>query len=919
MRRLIAFALVVAAMAAVRELTERATSGTTGTALALGFALIGASMAGDVLRRFQLPRLTGYLLFGVAVGPSVGNLITESMAGHLQVVTGVATTLIALIAGLALSVERLGGQLMAIVRTTAVTVAVTVAGVAAIAWVAWPWLPVAPEALGWHRLAMLALLSVMVVSFSPTMTAAVVADSGARGRLSDTVLAIVVIADLAMLVLFSTSMQLARVVFDAGAAQSADLLARLAWEIVGAVAFGVLIGAVFALYLRYVGRETTLILLGVCVMLSQVGTTQQLQPLLAALACGVTIENLSVAQGDALRAAVRRGAPPVLVVFFVAVGASLRLDTLAAVGLGALALCAIRLGFIRVGLRAGARSSGLPQPVVDHAWTGLVSQAGITLGLAAVVAAEFPGWGHQLQLLLVGSIAVNELVGPILFRRGLAAAGDLDDHAPRPLVVVSNREPYLHNQAEDGSLVVQAATGGVAVALDALMRERGGVWIAHGAGAADRLVVDASDKVRVPPDSPSYVLRRLWLEEPTFSAYYGGFANEGLWPLCHVVDVRPKFRGDDWAAYQDVNGRFAAAIDAELGSTGAPVFIQDYHLALVAPALRARRPEARTAIFWHIPWPSPDRLRICPWQREIVAGLLANDLIAFQVERDRRNFLMAAEEELGADVELESSRVRFGGRYSTVVSVPIGVDYDRIQRLAADPALPQEQQRLREVLDLRAEVVGLGVDRLDYTKGIPERLEALDALMTARPELRGRLTFVQIGVPSRSDLASYSAIEREIGRRIAALNTRHATPGGAPVVAYYTTPLGAFSLVALYRLARFCVVSSLHDGMNLVAKEFVAARDDERGSLVLSALAGAAQELEDALIINPYDVDAFAATLAAAIDMPEEEQMRRMRAMRKVVAGRNVFNWASDILEGLESLWTKPLLYSVRGWEETSV
>jgi trehalose 6-phosphate synthase len=386
-----------------------------------------------------------------------------------------------------------------------------------------------------------------------------------------------------------------------------------------------------------------------------------------------------------------------------------------------------------------------------------------------------------------------------------------------------------------------------------------------------------------------------------------------------VVDVRPQFRTEDWTAYQDVNARFAAAIHAELGVSDSPVFIQDYHLALVAPALRALRPAARTALFWHIPWPYPDRLRICPWRRELVAGLLANDLIAFQLERDRQNFLMAVEKEVDAEVELESSRVRFGERSTTVVSVPIGVDYDRIQTFAADPALPQEQQRLRELLDLRADIIGLGVDRLDYTKGIPERLAAIDALMARRPDLRGRMTFVQIGVPSRSDLESYAAIEAEIARRVAAVNARYAVAGGSPVVSYHTTPLGAFSLVALYRLAHFCIVSSLHDGMNLVAKEFVAARDDEHGVLVLSALAGAAQELEDAVIINPYDVEAFATALARAIDMTNEEQTTRMQAMRKVVAGRNVFNWASDILEGLESLWTKPLLYSVRGWEETSV
>jgi trehalose 6-phosphate synthase len=914
-RRFLALALAVGAMASVRH----ATTGSAATALALGFALMGASVTGDALRRFHLPRVTGYLLFGVLVGPSLGNLITESMTAQLQVVTGLATTLIALIAGLTLSVERLGARFGAIVRLTAATLAVVIVGVSVLAWIVWRWLPIAPDAVGVQRLVILALLVVMVVSFSPTMTAAVVADSGARGRLSDTVLAIVVLADLVILVFFSVSILLARVVSDTGKGGGIEILARLAWEIGGAVAFGVLIGVLFALYLRYIGREITLVLLAVCAVLSQVGMTQQLQPLLAALAAGIVIENLAVAQGDALRAAVRRGAPPVLVVFFVTVGASLRLDALAVTGLSAVALSAVRLALIKLGAGAGVKLSGLPEGIAKHAWTGLVSQAGITLGFASIVAAEFPGWGNQLQLLLVASIAIHELVGPILFRRGLAQAGDLEPHVPRPLIVVSNREPYLHSQRADGGIGVKAATGGVAVALDALMRERGGVWIAHGAGPADRLVVDDADKVLVPPESPSYALRRLWLEEPTFSAYYGGFANEGLWPLCHVVDVRPQFRGEDWAAYQDINARFAAAIHAEIGASDAPVFIQDYHLALVAPALRALRPDTRTALFWHIPWPYPDRLRICPWRRELIAGLLANDLIAFQLERDRRNFLMAAEEELGADIELEASRVRFGNRASTIIAVPIGVDYDRIQGAAGDPALLQEQQRLSQLLGLRADIIGLGVDRLDYTKGIPERLAALDALMSRRPDLRGRLTFVQIGVPSRSDLKSYAAIEAEIEQRIAALNARYEVPGGSPLVAYYTTPLGAFSLVALYRLAHFCIVSSLHDGMNLVAKEFVAARDDEQGVLVLSALAGAAQELEDAVIINPYDIDAFATALATAIDMTSEEQALRMRSLRKVVAGRNVFNWASDILEGLESLWTKPLLYAVRGWEETSV
>jgi trehalose 6-phosphate synthase len=738
--------------------------------------------------------------------------------------------------------------------------------------------------------------------------------------LSELVLTVVVLADLGLLVLFSLSMQFARAAVGADGDPGVGTLVRFAWEIGGAGAFGALVGALFALYLRHIGREVTVAIIAVCAILSQVGTTQEFEPLLAAVTAGLVIENLSISQGDTLKMAVQRGATPVLVIFFVAVGASLRLDALAGVGFVALALSALRLGLIRVGIALGSRGSGLDPNVGRYLWTGLISQAGITLGFSSVVASEFMAWGPDLQTLLVALIAIHEIVGPPLFRHGLARAGELDPQLPRPLVVVSNREPYLHSLREDGTIAAAPATGGVAVALDALMRERGGVWVAHGAGPADRIVVDQADRVRVPPDHPSYVLRRLWLEEPTFSGYYNGFANEGLWPLCHQVDVRPQFRAEDWVAYNEVNERFAAAVDREIGTSNPAIFIQDYHLALVAPALRARRPAARTALFWHIPWPYPDRLRICPWAREIVAGLLSNDLLAFQLERDRRHFLMAVEEDLGAEIEFESSRVRHGDRYSTVISVPIGVDYDRIQAIAADPALTAEQERLRAAFDLRADIIGIGVDRLDYTKGIPERLAALDEVLRRRPGLKGRLTFVQIGVPSRSALESYSAIESEIDQRVDEINARHSAGAGAPpIVKYHKAPLGIGSLVALYRMADFCIVSSLHDGMNLVAKEFVAARDDEDGVLVLSALAGAAQELTEALIINPYDVDGFADALVAAVDMPVDVRRNRMRAMRRVVAGRNVFGWASDILEGLESLWTKPLHYSVRRWEDMSV
>ena len=697
------------------------------------------------------------------------------------------------------------------------------------------------------------------------------------------------------------------------------MLTRLAWEIGGAVAFGCLVGALFALYLRYVARELTLVLLGVCALLAQVGATQRFEPMLAALAAGMVIQNIAAPQGDALKVAIQGGALPILVVFFVGIGTSLQLGALMQIGVVATGLMVARIAVIRLGVAAGLRLSGIDRETGRYLWTGLISQAGITLGLAAVIAMEFPTWGVRLQTLLVALIAIDELVGPALFRIGLARTGEIDRSARRPLIVVSNREPYLHNYTDDGGIALTYATGGVAVALDALMRERGGTWIAHGDGTADRAVVDAGDTVSVPPDAPSYQLRRLWLEREEFQAYYGGFANEGLWPLCHLVDVRPQFRSTDWTAYQAVNDKFAAVIDQELPTTDTPVFIQDYHLALVAQRLRVRRPQARTALFWHIPWPYPDRLRICPWSRAILEGLLANDLLAFQLERDRRNFLLAVEEGLDATIEADGETVRHAGRVTTVTAVPIGVDFDRIQAVARDPELDREQDRLRHEFDLRAELIGLGVDRLDYTKGIPERLEALNRIFTRQPALRGRMTFVQIGVPSRSDLGSYSALESAIDRKVDEINARHGLPGRPPPVYYHKAALKLPSLVALYRLAQFCVVSSLHDGMNLVAKEFVAARDDDDGVLVLSALAGAAQELTGALVINPYDIDSFADAMSQALTMPLDERRRRMVAMRRVVAGRDVFMWASDILEGLESLWTKPLQYAARAPEDAPV
>ena len=468
----------------------------------------------------------------------------------------------------------------------------------------------------------------------------------------------------------------------------------------------------------------------------------------------------------------------------------------------------------------------------------------------------------------------------------------------RSILVVSNREPYLHSRNPEGQIVWAHTPGGVSVALDALMRERGGVWIAHGAGDADRDVVDAHDRVQVPPDHPEYTLRRIWLTEEEEQRYYNGFSNEGLWPLCHVAHIRPVFRTEDWEAYREVNRRFAAAAADESGEAGT-VFINDYHMALVAEELKALRPGVRTAIFWHIPWPHPDRLRMCPWRREVMTGLLANDLVAFQLDRDRRNFLTCCRDEFQARVR--DGRVIIGKKSTRVVTAPIGVDFDRINDMAAEPSMRDDMDRVARELDLRTRVIGVGVDRLDYTKGIPERLQAIDRLLDQRPELARDLTFAQIGVPSRSAIDSYAGIEREIDDQVEAINAKHrANRDDEGPIRYRKIAMKARKLTALFRLADFCIVSSLHDGMNLVAKEFVASRGDNDGVLVLSELAGAAQELRDAVIISPYDIDGFAARLGESIDMPKAERRRRMQSMRRVVAGRDVFAWASDILEGLE-------------------
>lgn len=396
-----------------------------GTALALGFALVAALLVGGLFERLRLPRVTGYLLFGLACGPYVANLITRPMARDLKLVTGLAVVLIAFIAGLEINVRQLATRLVAISRFSGAVLGVMYVLLGGLFWIAWPWLPVLPEATGHARLAVVALLTTLVTSFSPTVTMAVIAESRAAGRFCELMVAIVILSDLALILFFTLTLQYVRWAMGDLDAESAGLFARLLWEIPGSLAFGALLGALFAFYLKRVGREVTLVLLALCVLLSEVGRQLHFESVLAALSAGLVVENIAPPQGHALRDAVERGALPVLIVFFAAAGASIQLDALATIGIVAVALVAARLGAILAGTSLGARVAALEPGHTRLVWMGLVSQAGVTLGLASIVAAEFSDWGQPLITLVVAMVAMHEVVGPVLLKTALVRVGEV--------------------------------------------------------------------------------------------------------------------------------------------------------------------------------------------------------------------------------------------------------------------------------------------------------------------------------------------------------------------------------------------------------------------------------------------------------------------------------------------------------------
>jgi len=464
-------------------------------------------------------------------------------------------------------------------------------------------------------------------------------------------------------------------------------------------------------------------------------------------------------------------------------------------------------------------------------------------------------------------------------------------------IVVSNREPYIHTFS-DGKIVTQKPASGLTTALDPVMRACGGTWIASGRGDADREVVDRDNKVGVPPDEPRYSLRRVWLTREEEDAYYYGFSNDALWPLCHIAYTRPVFRESDWDAYKKVNEIFARAVIEEVGNKKAFVFIQDYHLALLSSFIKTKNPDIITAQFWHIPWPNREAFRICPWQEEILRGLLGNDLLSFHIRYHCNNFLDTVDRLIEAKVDWERYEVTRGGKKTAVHPFPISIDFEEVSQKARGKEVTDEIKALKSRLGLADKIVGVGFDRMDYTKGIPERFQAVGRFFDKYPEYRGRVVFIQAGVLSRIQLAAYQKLNEEIDRLVKEINDKHGNEHWQPII-HLREHESQLTLMALRRLANFFVVSSLHDGMNLVAKEFVASRFDEDGVLLLSPFTGAARELTEALLVNPYATDHFAEAIKTAVEMPEEERRRRMRKMRDVVRENNIYKWAADIISEL--------------------
>jgi trehalose 6-phosphate synthase len=463
----------------------------------------------------------------------------------------------------------------------------------------------------------------------------------------------------------------------------------------------------------------------------------------------------------------------------------------------------------------------------------------------------------------------------------------------RRFIVVSNREPYEHRWSDEvGEIEVRRPAGGLTSALDPLLQALGGTWVAWGSGEADAAVVDKEHRVRVPPEDPRYTLRRIWLTQHDIHRYYLGFANQFLWPICHLRPDLTRVRSRYWERYRRVNRRFAEAVLEEARGGDAAVWVQDYHLALAPLFVRAQSPDLTLAHFWHIPWPPLDVFRLSPHAPYLLRGLLANDLMGFHLPAFADNFLRCAGRLVGAEVDLERGTATLDGHTCHVCALPISIDVQAFREAAAAPDMAEQVERLRRRYAPGGGMVGVGVDRLDYSKGLPEKFKALELLWERYPELRERFTYVQVAVPTRGDIEAYDELAAKVDRQVWEINDRFGTAAWRPIHVVKQS-LPADRLAVLYRLADACIVGSLQDGMNLVAKEYVASKPDGDGVLVLSEFAGAAEEMREAVLINPYDPEDSARRIRDALAMPPAERRERMEALRGSM--RSIFDWMHDV------------------------
>ena len=463
------------------------------------------------------------------------------------------------------------------------------------------------------------------------------------------------------------------------------------------------------------------------------------------------------------------------------------------------------------------------------------------------------------------------------------------------IVILANREPYIHRHAAGGGIEVQHPASGLVTALEPIMRACSGVWVAHGSGNADRETVDRNDHVRVPPGEESYHIRRVWLSEEEQQGYYFGFSNEGLWPLCHMAHARPIFRAEDWRQYSIVNQKFADAVCQEVDSKDPIILVQDYHFALAPAMIRKRLPAATVIMFWHIPWPNAEQMGICPWRNEILQGLLGSSILGFHTQLHCNNFLDSVDRYLETRRDQEQNAVVRQGHRTLVRPYPISLEWPVHWVETANSVEDCRAQVWRDFGLKPDALLGIGVDRLDYTKGVEERLLSVELLLERHPEFRGRFSFAQLAAPSRTKIERYRLLNETIEQLAERINQRFGKKDYKPIImlrSHHEPP----EVFRFYRAADLCFVSSLHDGMNLVAKEFVAARTDLKGVLVLSEFTGAARELTEALIVNPYDLEKCSEALATALTMPEDEQRDRMRSMRSILVQFNVYRWAGKML-----------------------